>query len=146
MHKPDITYRTAIADDADDILTIFAEVAHEVPTVGVIEGTKELVAGCVASGASSVALDVDGRVVGYALAEGDRKGGISLIYLGVTSAARGKRICSRIVARLKEHGMPITASVRHNNKSSMAERFERLGFEILEKQQEQTKFRWQPVS
>lgn len=143
MDKPDITYRTAIADDVDDILTIFAEVAHEVPTIGVVEGTKELVAGLVATGASLVALDVDGRIVGYALAEGDGKGGISLIYLGVTGAARGKRICSGIVARLKEHGMPITASVRHNNRSSMAGRFERLGFEVLEKQQDQTKFRWQ---
>ena len=146
MDKPDITYRTAIADDVDDILAIFAEVAHEVPTIGVVEGTKELVADWVAKGASSVALDVDGKVVGYALAGGDGKGGISLIYLGVTGAARGKRICSGIVARLKEHGMPITASVRHNNKSSMAARFERLGFEVLEKQQDQTKFRWQPVS
>jgi hypothetical protein len=99
----------------------------------------------VATGASSVALDADGKVVGYALAEGDGKDGISLVYLGVTGTARGKRICSGIVAGLKEHDVPITAAVRHNNKSSMADRFERLGFEVLEKQQEQTKFRWQPV-
>jgi hypothetical protein len=145
MDKPNITYRTANADDVDDILTIFAEVAPEVPTIGVVEGTKELAAGWVATGASSVALDVDGKVVGYALAEGDGKDGISLVYLGVTGAARGKRVCSGIVAQLKEHGVPITASVRHNNKSSMAERFKRLGFEVLEKQQDQTKFRWQPV-
>jgi hypothetical protein len=141
-----ITYRTAVADDVDDILAIFAEVAPEVPTRGVIEGTKELVASWVKTGASLVALDADGKVVGYALAEGDGKEGISLVYLGVTGVARGKRICSGIVALLKEHGMPITASVRHNNKSAMAGRFERPGFEVLETQQDQTKFRWQPVS
>ena len=141
MNKPDITYRTATAADVDDILTIFAEVAPEVPTVGVVEGTKERVEGWVGTGASSVALDADGKIVGYALAEGDGEDG-TLVYLGVTGAARGKGVCSGIVAGLKEHGMPITAAVRNNNKSSMAERFERLGFEVLEKQQEQTKFRW----
>jgi hypothetical protein len=142
MDKPDITYRTAIADDEDDILTIFAEVADEVPTIGVKEGTKELVARLVASRASLVALDADGKIVGYALAEPDGKG-LSLFYLGVTGAARDKHVCSGIVARMKEHRLPITASVRHNNKSSMAERFEHLGFKVLEKQQDQTKFRWQ---
>jgi len=146
MDEPGITYRTATAADVDDILTIFGEVAPEVPTIGVVEQTKGLVEGWVATGASLVALDSDGKVVGYALAKGDGKDGIELVYLGVTGAARGKRVCSGIVARLKEHDMPITASVRHNNKSSMAGRLERLGFKVLEKQQEQTKFRWQPVS
>jgi ribosomal protein S18 acetylase RimI-like enzyme len=145
MDKPEVTYRTAMADDVADILTIFAEVADEVPTIGVIEGTKELVAGLVATGASSVALDENNKIVGYLLAEGDGKGGISLFYLGVTSAARGKRVCSRIVARLKERGVPITASVRHNNKSAMAERFKRLGFDVLQAQEDQTKFRWEPA-
>jgi hypothetical protein len=145
MDKPGITYRTATAADVDDILTIFAEVAPEVPTIGVVEQTKGLVKGWVATGASLVALDAEGKVVGYALAQGDGKNGIELVYLGVTVAARGKRVCSGIVARLKEQDMPITAAVRHDNKSSMAERFGRLGFEVQEKQEKQNKFRWQPV-
>jgi tagatose-1,6-bisphosphate aldolase len=78
MDKPGITYRIAVADDLEDILTIFAEVAPEVPTVGVVETTKELVADWVASGASLVALDADRKVVGYAIARGDGNGGISL--------------------------------------------------------------------
>lgn len=146
MDKPEISYRTAVADDVAEILTIFAEVAPEVPTIGVVEGTKGRVEGWVATGASLVALDVDDKIVGYALAEGDGGDGISLVYLGVTGAARGKRICSGIIARLKEHGMPINASVRHNNQGLMAERFERFGFEVLEKQQDQTKYRWKPVN
>jgi N-acetylglutamate synthase-like GNAT family acetyltransferase len=145
MDKQDITYRTATAADVDDILTIFGEVAPEVPTK-VRTQTKELVEGWVAMGASLVALDSDGKVVGYALTRDDGKGGIELVYLGVTGAARGKRVCSGIVARLKEHDMPITASVRDDNQSSMAGRFERLGFKVLEKQPEQTKFRWKPVA
>ncbi len=142
MDKPDITYRPANADDVDDILTIFAEVAPEVPTVGVIEGTRGRVEGWVATGDSLVALDANGKVVGYALAYATGEDGIELVYLGVTGAARGKGVCSGIVARLKERGVPITASVRHNNKSSMAERFGRLGFKVLQKQEEQTKFRY----
>jgi hypothetical protein len=145
MDKPEITYRTATAADADDILKVFGEVAPEVPT-RVIEGTKELVERLAASGASSVALDADGKVVGYALAGGDGQGGIDLVYLGVTGAARGKGVCSGIVAGLKDHGVPITAAVRHDNKSSMADRFGHLGFKVLKKQDEQTKFRWQPAS
>jgi hypothetical protein len=144
MDKPEITYQTATAADVDDILTIFAEVAPEVPTVGVIEGTKEMVQRLAGSGASSVALDADGKIVGYALAGGDGNGGIDLVYLGVTATARGKGVCSGIVDGLKEHGVPITAAVRHNNKGLMAERFQHLGFEVLEKQEEQTKFRWKP--
>ncbi|HEV2630831.1 MAG TPA: hypothetical protein VGV41_19580 [Pseudolabrys sp.] len=145
MDKPGIIYRTATAADVDDILTIFGEVAPEVPTIGVVEQTKGLVEGWVATGASLVALDSDGKIVGYALAQGDGKDGIELVYLGVTGTARGKRVCSGIVARLKEHDMPITASVRHDNQSLMAARFERLGFKTLENQQEQTKYRWKPV-
>jgi hypothetical protein len=145
MDKPDFTYRTATAPDVDDILTIFAEVAPEVPTLGVVEGTKERVEGWVGTGASSVALDADGKIVGYALAGGDGNGGIDLVYLGVTATARGKGVCSGTVDGLKEHSVPITAAVRHNNTGLMAERFQHLGFEVLEKQKEQTKFRWKPV-
>lgn len=151
MDEPVITYRTAVAADVDGILTVFGEVAPDVPTIGVVEGTeermgtKERVEGWVATGASLVALDAKGKVVGYALAEGDGKDGIELVYLGVTGTARSKGVCSGIVARLKEHGVPITAAVRHDNKSSMAKRFERFEFKVLQKQPDQTKFQWQPA-
>src|SRR4029079_2499194 len=110
MDKPEITYLKAIAADVDDILAVFAEVADEVPTVGVVEQTKGLVEDWVATGLSLVALNAKGKVVGYALVRGAGKDGIELLYLGVTGAARGKGVCSGIVARLKERGVPITAA------------------------------------
>lgn len=68
------------------------------------------------------------------------------MYLGVTGTARDKGVCSGIVARLKEHKTPISASVRHDNKGLMAARFERLGFKVHDKQilENQTKFCWEP--
>lgn len=144
MAEQPLTYRVAGSDDVDAILAVFAEAAPEVPT-RVIDGTKGLIARLVATGASLVAIDEGGNVVGYALAESDGNGGISLIYLGVAKAARGKRICTTIVSRLKDHGVPISASVRHDNKSSMADRFEHLGFAVIEGLLEgETKFRWEP--
>jgi ribosomal protein S18 acetylase RimI-like enzyme len=142
MTQP-LTCRAAIPDDEAGILAVFAEVAPEVPTT-VKEGTKELIARLVATEASLVAVDLHGKVVGYALAEGDGKGGISLIYLGVAKAARNNGISKTIISQLKEHGMPITASVRNDNASSMAERFKRFGFVERESVLEgETKYRWE---
>jgi hypothetical protein len=138
-----LTYRAAVPDDEGGILGVFGEVAAEVPTA-VRPQTEAIIHRFVSSGASLVAIDGDGKVIGYALAESDGNGGISLMYLGVAKAARSKRICSSIISQLKKHGMPITASVRHNNKSSMADRFKHLEFTESEVREEETKFRWEP--
>jgi hypothetical protein len=112
MDKPEITYQTATAADVDDILTIFAEVVPEVPTVGVIEGTKEMVQRLAGSGASSVALDADGKIVGYALAGGDGNGGIDLVYLGVTANILGLRFSKSRRSRLSSAGSQMVSRSR----------------------------------
>jgi hypothetical protein len=50
------------------ILKVFAEVAPEVPT-SVLPQTEGIIQRLVASGQSWVAVDTDGNVVGYALAD-----------------------------------------------------------------------------
>ena len=141
-----LTYRLAVAGDEPSILAVFAEVAPEVPTA-VRDGTEGLIERLVATGASLVAIDEAGEVVGYALVEGDGTGGISLVYLGVAKAARGGGVCSTIVSQLKKYGVPIMASVRNDNRSSMAERFKHYGFvehpSILDGE---SKFHWEPTA
>jgi len=57
------TYRVAVSGDEAGILTVFEEVAPEVPTA-VLPQTEGIVQRLVASGQSQVAVDVDGNIVG----------------------------------------------------------------------------------
>lgn len=146
MVKKDYSYRIAVAGDVTGILEVFAEVAPEVPT-RVYDGTKdhvdtkESIAGWVETGQSWVATDATGTIVGYALAEGDEKG-LSLVYLGVAKAARNQHICPSLVSKLKEASATINTDVRHNNQSSMVERFERLGFVKGDNDGKRSKLHW----
>ncbi len=82
----------------------------------------------VASGRSRVAVDAEGTIVGYALAEPHDSKTLSLVYLGVAKMARDQHVSSLLTSKLEEVGAPIITDVRSNNQSSMTERFERLGF------------------
>lgn len=139
-----LSYRVAVSGDEDAILKVFEEVAPEVPTV-VNSGTKGIVQDLVASELSWVAVDANSKIVGYALAKPHDQETLSLWYLGVSKAARNQHASSILISKLKEIGAPIITDVRHNNASSMVERFEHLGFVkcadgILGK--DQTKLRW----
>jgi N-acetylglutamate synthase-like GNAT family acetyltransferase len=144
MTKQPPTCRVAVPDDGSAILAIFAEVAPKVPTA-VRDGTKELIERFAAVGDSLVAVDPEGNIVGYALVWPDRDDAIELVYLGVATASQNQGACSSLVSGLKTRNVAINASVRHNNTSSMADRFKRLGFAVIEvREGEQTKFRWEP--
>jgi hypothetical protein len=82
----------------------------------------------VKSGQSWVAVDADGRIIGYALAEPHNSKTLSLVYLGVSKAARNQRVCSSLISRLQGIGAPIVTDVQSDNKSSMVEIFEHFGF------------------
>lgn len=124
---PEEVIRTAVSGDEVGILRVFAEVASEVPT-SVLPQTKELIRRYVGSGQSQIAIDRDGVVIGYALAEPYDCDTLSLVYLGVAKSARDRHVGSALVAKLKDIGAPIITDVRSDNKSSMVERFEALGF------------------
>jgi N-acetylglutamate synthase-like GNAT family acetyltransferase len=139
---PRPSYRVAAPGDEDAILKIFAEVAPAVPTA-VRKGTDTMIRDWVAVGRSWVAVNADCDVIGYGLVwPGGDPDAIELTYLGVTEDAQSRGICSGIISKLKESGIPIKASVRHDNTSSMADRFSRLGFIETEVRESETKFRW----
>jgi N-acetylglutamate synthase-like GNAT family acetyltransferase len=138
-------YRVAIAGDEAGILKVFAEVAPEVPTA-VREGTEAKIQELVASGQTWIAVDTDGNIVGYALAEPLDAKTLSLAYLGVSKAGRDQHVCSTLISKLKEKAEGIITDVRTNNKSSMVERFEHFGFVKLKPDAfsaDRTKLRWE---
>ncbi|RXT34529.1 GNAT family N-acetyltransferase [Bradyrhizobium betae] len=142
------SYRVAVSGDVDGILNVFAEVAPEVPTrvysdtKGDHTDTKASIEGAVGTGQSWVATDANGTIVGYALANGDDKA-LTLLYLGVSQAARNQHVCSSLVSKLKETSAAINTDVRSNNKSSMVERFEHLEFVKGNINEDRTKLHWQ---
>jgi acetyltransferase (GNAT) family protein len=136
------TYRAAVAGDAAGILRVFAEVASEVPT-SVLPQTEAIVQRLVASGQSWVGVDADDNIVGYALAEPCDAETLSLVYMGVSKAARNQHVSSSLILKLQEVGAPIITGVRSNNKSSMIERFEHFGFVKGDANADRTKLRWE---
>ncbi len=135
------TYRVAVSDDEAGILKVFAEVAPEVPTA-VRDGTKDLIHELVESGKSLVAVDAASAIVGYALAAPHDHETLSLVYLGVSKAARNQHVATDLVSKLKESGARILTDVRPDNKSSMVERFKHFGFVKIPTVFEGTKLRW----
>jgi hypothetical protein len=94
-----------------------------------------------------VAVDADGKVVGFALTRLDLRAKdkvTSLKYIDVDRNSRGLRICSNLIEKLKAKGMPLSASVLSGNQSAMADRLVRLGFTKIESDGKETKFRWDP--
>jgi ribosomal protein S18 acetylase RimI-like enzyme len=138
------SYRLAVPDDEAGILEVFEEVAPEVPT-SVLPQTGDLVRRYVGSRQSWVAVDGERRIVGYVLAEPHDSQTLSLVYLGVSNAARGQRVCSTLISKLQAIGAPIITDVRSDNKSEMVKRFEHLGFvRIPAVFSGTTKLRWEP--
>ena len=135
-----VTYRVAAPGDEIGILLVFAEVAPEVPT-RIYPRTRRKIEDLVATDMSWVAVDADDMIVGYALAEGDKKM-LLLGYLGVSKAARNQHISTTLVSKLQENGAPIFTDVRPDNKSSMVERFERFGFVKIPNEFTGTRLRW----
>lgn len=136
------TYRVAVPSDEAGILKIFAEVASEVPT-SVLPQTKAIIQRLVASGQSWVGVDADDNVVGYTLAEPCDAETLSLVYVGVSKAARDQHVCASLILRLQSIGAAIVTDVRSNNKSSMVERFEHFGFVKSDENADRTKLRWE---
>jgi hypothetical protein len=145
-----INYRLAVQDDEFEILALFKELAPEIPIPldqpGTEEGMITEIVQC--RGGTWVAVDVSRKIVGFALARPDLRAtkdrAISLKYIGVSNHSHGLGICSTLVNKLKAKNVPLTASVLSGNKSSMADRFVKLGFKKGGSNDTETKFRWDP--
>jgi acetyltransferase (GNAT) family protein len=149
-------YRVANGDDAVGIFTVLQEVAPEIPvsldTPERQEAMQAVVAECCASGESLVAVDADGTVVGFVLAKPDRlerflykNQALSLRYIGVNKAWRQRGIFGGLMEKSMAKGVPLTASVLHNNQSAMADRLVKDGYEKVESDAKETRLRWTPT-
>jgi N-acetylglutamate synthase-like GNAT family acetyltransferase len=151
--------RSANDDDHTDILTVLEEVAPEIPTLIDTDDTKEkiktIIAECCASAESMVAVDGDGKVVGFVLAKPDRlerflhkNKAISLRYIGVSKDWRERGIFADLMAAYTAKKVPLTASVLAGNQSSMVRRLTDMGFAKVDKDKDsnsrETELRWQP--
>jgi hypothetical protein len=149
-------FRVANGDDAVGILIVLQEVAPEIPlsldTLEHQEAMQSIIAECCASGESLVAVDADGTVVGFVLANADRlerffhkNQALSLRYIGVSKNWRQQGIFAGLVEKSMGKGVPLTASVLNTNQSAMADRLLKLGYEKVESDAKETRLRWTPT-
>jgi hypothetical protein len=146
-------YRKANSDDEIGILSVLEEVAPEVPLplgASELENMQIVIRTCRASGESWVAVDGD-TIVGAVLAKPDfrennfiRTRALSLPFIGVNKASQKKGIFSTLMGKLTARGVPLSASVLHTNKSSMAKHLEKLKFAKEVSGDTETKFKWIP--
>jgi hypothetical protein len=146
-----VSYRVATRDDETDVLAVLEDVAPEIPVR--LDGPERqeriqtIIQQCHRSGKSWVAVDANGKVIGFLLARPDAREGraaISVQYVGVTVGSRRRGVFSTLIEKLKANGVPLIATVLHNNQSSMADRLVKNGFAKTESNAKQTQFLWSP--
>jgi hypothetical protein len=150
-------HRVATPDDARGIFSVLAEVAPEIPVRIDTCGRRKNIFGKVrewtSSGDSLVAIDSDGRVVGFLLVEPDQKErffynnmALHLPYAGVTTSWRDRKIFSAVIRQVMTRNVPLTATVKAANQSAIATRLLRLGFHEVGPGsfRGDTNFKWQP--
>jgi N-acetylglutamate synthase-like GNAT family acetyltransferase len=154
--KPQHTYRVANEDDCTGILAVLEEVAPEVlvniSTPAHLDAIKHIIVECCASGESWVAVDASGAVVGFLLVKPDvferalrKNNALSLRYVGVSKGCRGCGVFATLMENLTAgKSEPINASVLHTNQSAMADRLIKIGFDKVEADAKETRFRWLP--
>jgi N-acetylglutamate synthase-like GNAT family acetyltransferase len=145
---PVFEYRVANRNDETDILAVLEQVAAEIPVLLDTPERQDAIRGiiieCRKSGESWVAVDADGTVVGFVLARADihEPQAISLRYIGVSGNSRRHGIFAALMEKMKAKGVPLTASVLHNNQSAMADRLVKIGFTKVGSDAKETKLRW----
>jgi hypothetical protein len=146
-------YRIATNNDEAGILTVLTEVAPEIPVE--LDGPERQakiwteIVQCCKSGKSLVAVEADGKVVGFILARPDayeNKAAIQMPYGGVTAAFRCRKIFSALVEKLKANGVPLIAHVLHDNKSDMENTLMKRGFTEIDYNAKQKKYLWLPAA
>jgi hypothetical protein len=157
-----VTFRLAAPRDAPTIFALLEEVAPEIPlTIRDDLHRQQWLAKVqewCALRSSIVALRKGGKIVGFQIATptnaGERMGnpdaplsdGIMLQYAGVTKHSRGQGIFPALIENLKRGGLPLYATVKHSNRSAMADRLVKMGFAKFgtDAEYQQDHFRWLP--
>ena len=150
-------HRIATPDDAREIFSVLAEVAQEIPvsldTCGRQKAIFSKVKECASKSESLVAIDDDGRVIGFLLVEPDKRErafynnmALHLPYGGVTASWRQQGVFPALIRQVMNRTVPLTATVKAANLSKMASRLSHLGFQNAGPGSfpDETNFRWQP--
>ena len=146
--------RSVRPSDVDAILLILREVACQVPvklsTSEQLQAMRKEINNCYLNRFSVVAVDNDGVVVGFQLAmekiAANELWYIHLAYAGVTASAREKKVFRQLIEAEKQHGLPLFAEVKPDNKSRMDEILIHYGFQryFLGEEKILADFRWDP--
>ena len=73
------------------------------------------------------------------------KAAISVQYVGVSAESRRRGIFSTLMEKLKANGVPLLASVLHDNRSAMTDKLEKIGFTKTGSDAKQTTLLWSPA-
>ena len=148
----EINYRLAGRDDETHILAVLEEVATEIPVrldgAEMQEKIRTEITQCHKTRKSWVAVDTDGKVVGFVLTRPDAHEGKAAIYMpytGVSAGSRRRGIFSTLVEKLKANGVRLLANVLHDNSSGMENILAKNGFTKIDFDAKQKKFLWLPA-
>jgi GNAT superfamily N-acetyltransferase len=152
-----IAYRPAGVDDAAEIHALLLRLAPEIPllvdTLEREEALYALIRNCGRSGESWVAVDEGERIIGFALVDPellDRHYAeyeiLELRYAGVAPDHRGRGIFASLIAKVTARLVPVTVIVPPQNRSNIAQRFEKLGFQRVGSAGGEQQLRWEPGS
>lgn len=148
--------RIATSDDTLGILAVLVEVAPEIPllldTNERQKAVSSVVTQCISYGVSRVAVDDNGRVIGFLLVEPDRlerfhngNQALHLCYGGVAKTQRKAGVFRALIQQEMSRNVPLTATVKAANQSGMAARLMQMGFQKWStSSHDEENFRWQP--
>lgn len=151
----DFEYRVAAENDEAGIWQVFVEVAPNIPASVEKsedqENLKAFISEWVAGGSTWVAVDSEDVVVGFVLSKPDngimaleKKNALYLPYIGTSANWQGRGVMKSLLDSLKSKRWPLTADVKHTNKSNMVENLEKVGFVKQSKNSTKTRLRWNP--
>lgn len=156
-----IDYRLAQTQDASGILSVLEEIAGDIPLrLDALDGkdritniSQKINEWC-NTNESWVAVTHSNQVVGFLLIEPDNTG-LYIQYAGVSKLHQGQQIFPKLIRMVMAKKMPLTAVVKHANKSSMSCRLTKLGFTMVSfsdsynaediAANNEDKFRWYPA-
>jgi hypothetical protein len=155
-------FRLGRLEDVAGIFAVLEEVAPRIPLCLDGDERKELmrklIQECCESRTSWIALN-DGRVVGFQLTRPSFAGrlfqiwgepqsaGLMLEYGGVSKSFENQGIFRTLIEKTKRAKQPLYATVKENNKSGMAKRLVKMGFENFATDADgDAYFRWRPMA
>ncbi len=134
-----IDCRQARLEDAGDILALLLALAPEIPlaveTLEREEALYALIRNCARSGESWVAIDPEGRIVGFVLAEPTQMARhyaenetLELHYAGVAADRRRQGVFAMLIGKVLARMLPVTTTIPPQNRSGVGKYLTEFGF------------------